>query len=147
MATCSSCSRETLPKPLGDFSSVYRGKNSCVGKSPTNTFRCREQAAAYCKDIQKVEGYQAWIIGIVEKGNRLVLIKIKERGEGTDSHFSGLPGLLISRESSKCRLRRRRENSGSLILIPVKLKSPKVSLVSPRDPKKPSLRTSTLVSS
>ena len=30
----------------------------------------REQAAAYCKDIQKVEGYQAWIIGIVEKGNR-----------------------------------------------------------------------------
>ena len=32
----------------------------------------REQAAAYCKDIQKVEGYQAWIIGIVEKGNRWV---------------------------------------------------------------------------
>ena len=32
----------------------------------------REQAAAYCKDIQKVEGYQAWIIGIVEKGNRYV---------------------------------------------------------------------------
>ena len=30
----------------------------------------REQAAAYCKDIQKVEGYQAWIIGIVEKGQR-----------------------------------------------------------------------------
>ena len=34
------------------------------------TFTYREQAAAYCKDIQKVEGYQAWIIGIVEKGNR-----------------------------------------------------------------------------
>ena len=32
----------------------------------------REQATAYCKDIQKVEGYQAWIIGIVEKGNRYV---------------------------------------------------------------------------
>jgi hypothetical protein len=26
----------------------------------------REQAAAYCKDIEKQEGYQAWIIGIVE---------------------------------------------------------------------------------
>merc|ERR1711934_1276659 len=60
---------------------------------------------------------------------------------------TGLPVLLISRGSSKCRLRRRRENSGSLILNQVKLKSPKVSLVSPRDPKKPSLRTSTLVSS
>ena len=34
----------------------------------------REQAAAYCKDIQKVEGYQAWIIGIVEKGNRSGII-------------------------------------------------------------------------
>lgn len=28
----------------------------------------REQAAAYCKDTEKTEGYQAWIIGIVEKG-------------------------------------------------------------------------------
>lgn len=27
----------------------------------------REQAAAYCKEIQAIEGYQAWIIGIVEK--------------------------------------------------------------------------------
>ena len=31
----------------------------------------REQAAAFCKDIEKQEGYQAWIIGIVEKGNRV----------------------------------------------------------------------------
>ncbi|KFM59680.1 Selenide, water dikinase, partial [Stegodyphus mimosarum] len=30
----------------------------------------REQAAAYCKDIEKQEGFQSWIIGIVEKGNR-----------------------------------------------------------------------------
>ena len=36
----------------------------------------REQAAAYCKDIQKVEGYQAWIIGIVEKGNRSVFCSV-----------------------------------------------------------------------
>ena len=39
----------------------------------------REQAAAYCKDIQKVEGYQAWIIGIVEKGNRSARIIDKPR--------------------------------------------------------------------
>jgi len=34
----------------------------------------REQAAAFCKDIEKQEGYQAWIIGIVEKGNRTARI-------------------------------------------------------------------------
>jgi len=39
----------------------------------------REQAAAYCKDMQKVEGYQAWIIGIVEKGNRTARIIDKPR--------------------------------------------------------------------
>jgi len=39
----------------------------------------REQAAAYCKDIQKIEGYQAWIIGIVEKGNRTARIIDKPR--------------------------------------------------------------------
>ena len=39
-----------------------------------NVIFIREQAAAYCKDIQKVEGYQAWIIGIVEKGNRTARI-------------------------------------------------------------------------
>lgn len=39
----------------------------------------REQAAAYCKDIEKVEGYQAWIIGIVEKGSRSARIIDKPR--------------------------------------------------------------------
>ena len=39
----------------------------------------REQAAAYCKDIEKQEGYQAWIIGIVEKGNRNARIIDKPR--------------------------------------------------------------------
>lgn len=39
----------------------------------------REQAAAYCKDIEKTEGYQAWIIGIVEKGNRTARIIDKPR--------------------------------------------------------------------
>ncbi|EDV56053.1 inactive selenide, water dikinase-like protein [Drosophila kikkawai] len=39
----------------------------------------REQAAAYCKDIEKQEGYQAWIIGIVEKGNKTARIIDKPR--------------------------------------------------------------------
>lgn len=39
----------------------------------------REQAAAYCKDIEKQEGYQAWIIGIVEKGSRTARIIEKPR--------------------------------------------------------------------
>jgi selenide,water dikinase len=39
----------------------------------------REQAAAYCKDIQSQEGFQAWIIGIVEKGNRTARIIDKPR--------------------------------------------------------------------
>lgn len=39
----------------------------------------REQAAAYCKDIEKTEGYQSWIIGIVEKGNRTARIIDKPR--------------------------------------------------------------------
>lgn len=34
----------------------------------------REQAAAYCKEIQAEEGYQAWIIGVVEKGDRTARI-------------------------------------------------------------------------
>jgi len=39
----------------------------------------REQAAAYCKDIQNQEGFQAWIIGIVEKGNKTARIIDKPR--------------------------------------------------------------------
>ncbi len=39
----------------------------------------RDQAASYCKDIEKQEGYQAWIIGIVEKGNRTARIIDKPR--------------------------------------------------------------------
>ena len=39
----------------------------------------REQAAAFCKDIQNQEGYQAWIIGIVEKGNKTARIIDKPR--------------------------------------------------------------------
>jgi len=39
----------------------------------------REQAAAFCKDIEKQEGYQSWIIGIVERGNRSARIIDKPR--------------------------------------------------------------------
>lgn len=34
----------------------------------------REKAIAFCQEIQKVEGYPAWIIGVVEKGNRTATI-------------------------------------------------------------------------
>lgn len=39
----------------------------------------REQAAAFCKEIEKQEGYPAWIVGIVEKGDRSARIIDKPR--------------------------------------------------------------------
>lgn len=39
----------------------------------------REQAANFCKEIEKTEGYQSWIIGIVEKGDRTARIIDKPR--------------------------------------------------------------------
>jgi selenide,water dikinase len=39
----------------------------------------REQAASFCKEIEKQEGYAAWIIGIVEKGDRTARIIDKPR--------------------------------------------------------------------
>uniref|UniRef100_H2YQM3 PurM-like N-terminal domain-containing protein n=1 Tax=Ciona savignyi TaxID=51511 RepID=H2YQM3_CIOSA len=39
----------------------------------------REQAAKYCAEIKKVEGNQAWIIGIVEAGSRTARIIDKPR--------------------------------------------------------------------
>lgn len=39
----------------------------------------REQAAAFCKDVEKQEGYPAWIVGIVEKGQRTARIIDKPR--------------------------------------------------------------------
>jgi len=39
----------------------------------------REQAADFCKEIERQEGFQAWIIGIVEKGNRTARIIEKPR--------------------------------------------------------------------
>lgn len=39
----------------------------------------REQAAAFCKDVEKQEGYPSWIVGIVEKGQRTARIIDKPR--------------------------------------------------------------------
>lgn len=39
----------------------------------------REQAAAYCKDMERLEGSQSWIIGIVEKGDRSARVIDKPR--------------------------------------------------------------------
>jgi len=39
----------------------------------------REQAASFCKDIETNEGSQAWIIGIVEKGDRSARVIDKPR--------------------------------------------------------------------
>lgn len=39
----------------------------------------REQAAAFCREIEKVEGHTAWIIGIVEKGTRTARVIEKPR--------------------------------------------------------------------
>jgi len=39
----------------------------------------REQAAAYCKDMERLEGSQSWIIGIVERGEREAKVIDKPR--------------------------------------------------------------------
>lgn len=39
----------------------------------------REQAASFCKDIETIESSQAWIIGIVEKGDRSARVIEKPR--------------------------------------------------------------------
>lgn len=39
----------------------------------------RTAAAAYCKDLEREEGLQAWIVGVVEKGDRTARIIDKPR--------------------------------------------------------------------
>ena len=39
----------------------------------------REQAAAFCKEMERLEGYPSWIIGIVEAGNRTAKMIEKPR--------------------------------------------------------------------
>ena len=62
---------------------LYNGRCSLIGTCALTggllVALPREQAAAFCKDIEKQEGYQAWIVGIVEKGNRTARIIDKPR--------------------------------------------------------------------
>ena len=39
----------------------------------------RTAAASYCKDLEKEEGVQAWIVGVVEKGERTARVIDKPR--------------------------------------------------------------------
>lgn len=80
---------DSVNVPVGDaFQAPYHGGIAYHKEDGVNVARfagglliClpREQAAAYCKDIEKQEGYQAWIIGIVEKGCRTARIIDKPR--------------------------------------------------------------------
>merc|ERR1711936_1426099 len=63
----------SVAKSYGNMFNLAQGEASeCSG----GLLIClpREQAAAFCKDIEKVEGYQGWIVGIVEKGQRTARI-------------------------------------------------------------------------
>jgi len=67
-----------VAKACGNMFSLQQGQAS---ETSGGLLIClpREQAAAYCKDIERMEGYQSWIIGIVEKGNRCARIIDKPR--------------------------------------------------------------------
>jgi len=67
-----------VAKACGNMFSLQQGQ---AAETSGGLLIClpREQAAAYCKDIERMEGYQSWIIGIVEKGNRSARIIDKPR--------------------------------------------------------------------
>jgi len=67
-----------VAKACGNMFSLLQGQAS---ETSGGLLIClpREQAAAYCKDIERMEGYQSWIIGIVEKGSRTARIIDKPR--------------------------------------------------------------------
>lgn len=67
-----------VAKACGNMFSLFKGE-ACETSGGLLVCLPREQAAAYCKDIEKMEGSQAWIIGIVEKGNRTARIIEKPR--------------------------------------------------------------------
>ena len=39
----------------------------------------REEAATFCKELERLEGYPSWIIGVVEAGTRTARIIDKPR--------------------------------------------------------------------
>jgi len=62
----------------GNVFSLLKGE-ACENSGGLLICLPREQAAAFCKDMERLEGSQAWIIGIVEKGNRTARIIEKPR--------------------------------------------------------------------
>lgn len=68
----------SVAKSYGNMFNLSQGEASeCSG----GLLIClpREQAAAFCKDIEKVEGCQSWIVGIVESGPRAAKVIDKPR--------------------------------------------------------------------
>lgn len=68
----------SVAKSYGNMFNLAQGEASeCSG----GLLIClpREQAAAFCKDIEKEEGSQSWIVGIVESGPRAAKVIDKPR--------------------------------------------------------------------
>ncbi|CAF4141423.1 unnamed protein product, partial [Rotaria magnacalcarata] len=68
----------TITKACNDMFSLLQGK-SAETSGGLLVVLPHEQAAAFCKDIEAQEGYRAWIIGVVEKGDRTAKIVDKPR--------------------------------------------------------------------
>lgn len=68
----------SISKACGNLFGLIQGHSAETSGGLLISFP-REQAAAFCKEIEKYEGYQAWIIGIVEKGGRTARIIDKPR--------------------------------------------------------------------
>ncbi|CAK9295495.1 unnamed protein product [Gordionus sp. m RMFG-2023] len=67
-----------VSKACGNIFGLLHGKSPETSGGLLITLP-REQAATFCKDIEKLEGFPAWIIGIVEKGNRTARVIDKPR--------------------------------------------------------------------
>jgi len=68
----------TISKTCNNAFGLFQGK-SAETSGGLLVVLPHEQATAFCKDIQAQEGYQAWIIGVVEKGDRTAKIVDKPR--------------------------------------------------------------------
>jgi selenide,water dikinase len=65
-----------VAKGFIDFK-LYQGRSPEISGGLLIAFP-REQAASYCKEMDR-RGFSAWIIGIVEKGNRTAKVIDKPR--------------------------------------------------------------------
>jgi len=67
-----------VSKAFGSMFGLNQGESSeCCGGLLVSL--PREQAATYCKDLERLEGYPSWIIGVVEAGPRTARIIEKPR--------------------------------------------------------------------